>query len=230
MTELEVLAFDQMLLIVIREAYNGTPLMGGYGAFSEIMNEKGISCDRHQIRRALERLSKKNLIAHRWTGKYFETVPIIQVPIIEKTHTKKEPINATPLVYKFYDLFKDFYHDNNFVTMKRLSELVGVSQRETRKMKKLFNTRGYSLKNGNTFKRKILGNIQGYTLISNEKQKKEARHIIINKLLDAVEELEIFDEDMNLDDQLSYDTRTFKTKVTKSISNDLVKEETNETN
>ena len=226
MKTLEIVAFDQMLLAVIREAYNGSPLMGGVGAFSIIMNKKGTECDNKQIKESLERLQKQDLISHKWNGKYFVTVPILQVPIIEKEYVqKKEPINATPLVYKFYDLFKDFYHDNNYVTMTRLSELIGVSPREIRKMKKLFNTRGYSLKNGNTFKRKILGNNNGYTLISNTKQKKEARYIIINKLLDAVEELQIFDEDMNLDDQLSFDTKTFKTKINKSISNDLDKKE-----
>ena len=226
MENLETLTLEQSLLIVIKEAYRNTPLMGGNGAFLMIMNKKGFTCNKDDIKEALDRLQKQNLISHKWTGKYFETVPVIQEPIIEKTIIQtKEPLLATPIVYRFYDLFKDFYHDNNFVTMTRLSELLGVTPREVRRMKKLFNTRGYSLKNGNTFKRKILGNNNGYTLISNEKQKKEARYIIINKLLDAVEELQIFDEDMNLDDQLSFDTRTFKTKITKSISNDLEKEE-----
>ena len=221
MKTLEILAFDQFLLNMIKEAYHNDPLRGGYGVFAKVLNEKGIECDRHQVRRSLERLSKQRLIAHKWNGKYFETVPITQVPIIVKTHTRKEPTPATPTVYRFYELFKDFYHNGNYGTMEKLSKLLEVSPREVRRIKKLFNTRGYTLKNGNTFKRKVLGNNKGYTLISSEKEKKEARWIIVNKLLEAVEELTIFDEDMNLDDQLSYDTRTFKTKVVKSISNDL---------
>lgn len=226
MKRLETVAFDQMLLMIIKENYKGTPLLGSRQQFADFLNGKDVECDRDIVRRSLERLQANNLISHKWTGKYFETKPIPQVAIKETAHRKekKEPVLATSLVYRFYDLFKDFYHDNNYVTMEKLASMLNVSKREIRSMKRLFNMRGYSLKNGNTFKRKILGNNNGYTLISNESQKKEARWIIVNKLLEAVDELEIFDEDMNLDDQLSYDTRTFKTKLTKSISNDLDKE------
>ena len=221
MKTLETLAFDEMLLLLIKQTYSGTPLMGSYQQFADLMTSKDIECDRQVVRRSLERLQEQGKISHKWNGKYFLTTPLKQISVNVKPHIDNIQ-DCTPIVYQIYDYFKMCcVGEINAISMEYIASKYNVSEREVRDIIDKINFRGYTLKNGSTFKRKVFGNNKGYYMIANANEWKQMRHKRVLKLLNAVKELSILDEDFGLDNQYKLKLSEYSKELEKSLSDDL---------
>lgn len=221
MKQLETLAFDEMLLLVIKEEYHNTPLMASYEVFAKFMQNRDIDCDRYIVKLSLERLQEKGKISHKWNGKYFLTTPLKQISVNVKTHIDNIQ-DCTPIAYNIYDYCKMWaVGESNAISMKVLSDKFGISNRELRDIIYKINYRGYTLKNGATFKRKIYGSNNGYFMIENVREWKRLRSNRVNKLLNAVKELTILDEDYGVDNQYKLKLSEYSKELEKSLSDDL---------
>jgi len=176
-----------------------------------------------QIRHSFDRLMQEGKNERRAIGKYMYTRPTKQIAITQKPHdNKQDKILCTPLVYNIYNKFKTSHVGaNSAISMRDLANYFAISERKVRDIINRINYRGFNLKNDETFKRKIFGSENGYYMISNNVEKRAMRNMIVTRLLKQVECLEIFDQDINIDNQIKFDFNTMKAKLTKSISNDI---------
>jgi len=236
MKKLETLAFDQMLLTIIRGLYDYEPLAFGYGQFQKELEAKGVECDRHQVRRSLERLSLDKKIAHKWNGKNFLTRPLEQIVVEEETHTafiNEKPKAVTPEVWGIYKHLKDTAVGvDNAVSMQSLAKQFNISERKVRKIIEGINFNGYILdkkfndniwiKDG-TFMRLIMGDNNGYYLVSNKDEIKTIQKRYNMDLYVASIKRKIIRQKLGLDNQSKLTIGEFERDYEKTVSDDLVK-------
>lgn len=227
--QLHTIGLEQVILSLFKEASNNK-IRASLSIISDLLNQRGTNTTKDKVRHAIDNLIQDGKIARKEDVQGGYLTVLDNIDDLLTTHREKRNVRtpATPVVYKMYDYMKDFYHNGYFVSMADLAKYLNISEREVRRIKKGINKGLYELKNGRTFKRKILGNNKGYTLVSNEQQRKEARWIILNKFYDALDELRVFDDSTNNHDQLYFDMRTAEINITKSISDDLEREEEHE--
>ena len=174
---------------------------------------------RHEIQEEFEQLLQDGKVLAYQDGMYYRvSIAKPKKPI----QAKVESIEAPPIAYKIYKHFKDsFVGLGNARKMADIAAWYGISERELRDIIYRINFRGYNLKNGNTFTRKILGDVNGYYMVANEEEKKHFRSIRVKKLLSAVKELKITDEDFGHDNQFKLSLSEFEKELVKSVSDDL---------
>jgi len=213
----------EVLVLTLFKRSSDNKVRASLQVIADILTNEGSKTTKDQVRYAIDELLEQGKITRHQDGAGLYYSVVADTEALLKLHRGNRDIKttATPIIYRMYDLFHDQYNNGHYVSMEDLSKLLNISQREVRKIKRGINKESYILKNGRTFKRKILGNNKGYTFISDEKERKEARYIIVNKILEAVDELRIFDNAMNNHDQLYYDMRNMELSITKSISDDI---------
>ena len=180
---------------------------------------QGLKLPTSEIKAELEELENNGHIKPSWDGKYY-TVQVVERK--ETKHKDTEIVQAPPIAYKIYNYFKESCVGvGNAQSMSDIATWFGVSERELRDIIYRINFRGYTLKNGVTFTRKIKGDNKGYFMIANEEEKKQFRSKRVRKLLNAVKELKITDEDFGHDNQFKLSLSEWEKDLVKSISTDL---------
>jgi len=211
---------DNDLLNLIISSYKGEYLMASNKVFAIELNKLGVACDEYVVNDAIKRLVNNGDIVRTWNGRFFLTRPLNHDTVISYREKKIE--QAPPLSYQVYNYFKENGVGLvNAINMVNLAEWFRVSDREIRQVIYNINFRVYSLKNGGTFKRKIYGDTNGYYMVSNDRERKKMRNARVLKLLNAVKELNILDEDFALDNQYKIPLSEFETDIIKSISDDI---------
>ena len=178
-----------------------------------------IGIDYQEAEEELAAHEKKGLVKCNFDGLIYHA-KIVTPKIVE--YKSQEPTSCTTIVYDIYNNMKMLHvGEDNAVSMNNLSTKFDISDRKLRQIVFNINNRLYSLKNGNTFTRKIMGDNNGYYIVSNDIEKKRYLNKYKHKLIEAVKTLKIAHQDFGLDEQFKLKLSEFENEIVKSISDDL---------
>ena len=162
---------------------------------------------------------KKGLVKCNFDGLIYHA-KIVTPKIVE--YKSQEPTSCPTLVYDIYNNMKMLHvGEDNAVSMSELSLQYDISERKLRQIIFNINNRLYTLKNGNTFKRKILGDNNGYYVVANDLEVNRYLNKYTHKLIEAAKVLRIGIEDFGRDEQMKLKISEFENDLVKSISDYL---------
>ena len=181
----------------------------------------------HMVDSALENLILKNKIHRKWNGTYYITTALIPVVINKEPNdffVDESPIECTPTSYKVYDYFvkNAIVGKRNGQHMESVAKRLDLTERTLRGIIERINFRGYNLKDGSTFTRKIVGHLTyGYFLAENAEEEDYLIGTYDKKLYKASRKSRILREDFGRDQQMVAKLSKFGRDMIKSRSNDL---------
>jgi len=167
----------------------------------------------------LESYEDKGLIKCTFDGTYYRCKT---TETKKDTYVYQEAVSCPTIAYDIYSNMKMVHvGENNAISMSELSLQYDISERKLRQIIFNINNRLYTLKNGNTFKRKILGDNNGYYVVANDLEVNRYLNKYKHKLIEAAKVLRIGIEDFGRDEQMKLKISEFENDLVKSISDDL---------
>lgn len=195
---------------------------------SNHMIAKGfVESDTNKVNSALEELILLNKIQRKWDGTYYITTALIPVVMNKETNAffvDESPIECPPSGYKVYDYFVEnkIVGKRNGQHMESVANRLDMTERTLRGIIERINFRGYNLKDGSTFTRKIVGHlVYGYFLAENAEEEDYLIGTYDKKLYKASRKSRILREDFGRDQQMVAKLSKFGRDMIKSRSNDL---------
>jgi repressor of nif and glnA expression len=218
MNKLEGYGFKALVFDLLKETVTNE-IRASFQKISNVLNKRGYDCDKFMVRRAIEKLESEGKIARKSDNRGTYITLLYDFSNFKKTHAIKQ---CPTIVYEIYNRMKyNHVGKANAISMEELSRQFNISERKTRGIVRKINNRGYTLKNGATFKRKIIGDVNGYYMVETIGEAKHYMHIKKIKMQSAIDEFKIGAEDLNLDNQMKFPISDFEGTIVKSISDDL---------